>query len=52
MDYSKLSQTLLYAIRTGDSSDNYIQQLATANGDHLKKELSEDAYNKALAEHL
>lgn len=48
MDNSKLSQILLYAIRTGDSSDTYSQELASASREKLKKELSTDAYKKAF----
>jgi len=48
MNYTKLSQSLLYAIRTGDSAESYIHQLAAADIQTLKKELHSDKHRKAF----
>ena len=47
-NYIMLSQQFLYSVRTGDSSDQYIQQLAEADIQKLYKELSTDAKKKAF----
>ncbi|MEO6404725.1 MAG: DUF547 domain-containing protein [Ferruginibacter sp.] len=48
IDYIKVSQSFLYAVRTGDSSDQYIQVLAEADIQKLHGELSADAKKKAF----
>lgn len=48
MNYTKLSQTFLYAIRSGDSAESYVHQLAAADGEALKKELHNDEHRKAF----
>lgn len=47
-DYIKVSQSFLYTVRKGDSSDQYIQQLAKADIQKLYEELSTDAYKNAF----
>lgn len=48
IDYIKVSQSFLYAVRTGDSSDQYIQQLAKADIQKLYEQLPTDANKKAF----
>ena len=48
IDYIKVSQSFLYAVRTGDSSAQYIQQLAKADIQKLYEELSTDTKKKAF----
>lgn len=47
-NYIMLSQQFLYSIRTGDSSNEYIQKLAIANREELNRQLSTDAEKKAF----
>lgn len=46
--FSQLSQKLLYAVRTGDSTGPYVQGLAAADAASLAKSLSTDARKKAF----
>ncbi len=46
--YIKLSQTFLYAVRTVDSSNLYVQQLALADLKKLRQQLINDADKKAF----
>src|SRR5687768_3262209 len=48
MNYTKLSQSFLYAIRTGDSAESYIHQLTAADIQVLRNELHNDEYRKAF----
>ncbi|MDQ6608875.1 MAG: DUF547 domain-containing protein [Bacteroidota bacterium] len=48
INYIQISQQLLYAVRTGDSSENFILQLSAADKNELKKQLSTDAEKKAF----
>ena len=47
-NYIRLSQQFLYSVRTGDSSDQYIQQLAKADMQKLFEELSTEAKKKSF----
>lgn len=47
-NYIRLSQQFLYSVRTGDSSDQYIRQLAKTDIQKLHGELSTDAKKKAF----
>ena len=46
--YIKLSQTFLYAVKTGDSSNLYMQQLASADLKKLHQQLINNADKKAF----
>ncbi len=47
-DYIKLSQDLLYAAKTGDSTEAFTQQLYKADENELNRQLSDDARRKAF----
>ncbi len=47
-NYIKLSQTFLYAVKTGDSSDIYLHELASANEAKLHQQLKNNADKKAF----
>ena len=47
-NYIQISQDLLYAVRTGDSSENFFLQLAAADKNELRKQLQTDAEKKAF----
>jgi Protein of unknown function, DUF547 len=46
--YIKLSQELLYAVKTGSSTQPYLQQLKAVNMDTLQQELADDTHKKAF----
>ena len=48
IDYIKVSQLFLYAVRTGDSSDQYILQLIKADMQKLHYQLPTDVKKKAF----
>lgn len=47
-NYIMLSQQFLYSVRTGDSSNEYIQKLAIASREELNRQLSSGAKKKAF----
>lgn len=47
-NYIQISQQLLYAVRTGDSTENFIRQLSGAEKKELKKQLPTDAEKKVF----
>ncbi len=47
-DYSKLSQDLLYAVRTDAPTTNYQEQLASVDAELLNSQLSHDTARKAF----
>ena len=47
-NYIQISQQLLYAVRTGDSTENFILQLSAADKNELRKQLPTDAEKKAF----
>ena len=47
-NYIKLSQTFLYAVKTGDSSNIYLQEFASADTKKLQQQLINDADKKAF----
>ena len=47
-NYIQISQKLLYAVRTGESSENMVSQLKLANGKELTEQLSTDSEKKAF----
>ena len=47
-NYIQISQQLLYAVKTGDSSENFILQLSAADKKELRKQLPTDAGKKAF----
>lgn len=48
INYIEISQQLLYAVRTGDSIQNYIHLLSTADKTELNKQLFNDTHKKAF----
>ena len=48
INYIQISQQLFYAVRTGDSSENFILQLSAADKNELKKQLPTDVEKKAF----
>ena len=48
INYVSVSQQLLYAVRTGESSDTFIKLLEVADKTIVQKELSTDALKKTF----
>ena len=47
-DYIMISQHLLYAVKTGEPANSFIQQLANASSDDLSNQLNTDGARKAF----